>query len=665
MSLIGALLGRPLANREFKDRQIGAFEGVPAMGLDALGSSSYGPEAALAILIPLGAVGVNYIGYVMAPILALLAVLYVSYRQTIRAYPSNGGAYTVSKENLGVNGSLFAASALMVDYVLNVAVGISAGVAALVSAIPELHPYTLPLCLAILVLVTLMNLRGTLDAGRLFALPTYTFVFCFMLLIAMGCYQALASGGHPEPVVPPPTPPTAAEAVGLWLLLRAFSSGCTAMTGVEAVSNGVSAFRQPHVKYGHRTLTAIVGILSALLAGISYLVSTYGIAAMDQTQEGYQSVLSQLAGAIVGHGWFYYLAIGSVLCVLALSANTSFTDFPRLCRIVAEDGFLPASFAVVGRRLVFSVGILYLSASAGLLLIVFAGITDRLIPLFAIGAFLTFTMSQTGMVIHWYRELDRSPHDRAHKRLSLGINAVGAATTGLATAIIIATKFSEGAWITLLVIPAAMVLLKSIRRYYDDLAEQLRDDRPLALEKVKPPIIVVVTASWNKLTDEALTFALSISPDVCAVHLKALRGPDREENEKAFLEQWQSDVEAPARAAGLKPPKLLMHDAQYRRLDVPLLGMVRELQDEHPDRRVAILIPEVVKQGWWEYLLHTHRARRIRSALLSRGGPRLVLMNVPWHLRQADAISALEPELKSEVDHVRQELRQTRSAGAR
>src|SRR5689334_4355558 len=421
MSLLKLILGRRLANEEYVERKISAFEGVPAMGLDGLGSSSYGPEAAMTVLLPLGAAGMAYIGMVMVPILALLAVLYVSYRQTIRAYPSNGGAYTVSKENLGVNASLLAAAALMIDYVLNVAVGISAGVAALTSAVPVLHPYTLVLCLAILVLITLVNLRGTLDAGRLFAVPTYLFIASFVLLLAIGIWKAVAAGGRPEPVVPPPGLPEATEAVTVWLLLRAFAAGCTAMTGVEAVSNGVGAFREPVVTHGHRTLGAVCAVLGILLAGIAYLAHAYGIGAMDQTQDGYQSVLSQLAGAVVGRGWFYYVAIGSLLCVLCLSADTSFTGFPRLCRLVAQDDFLPRPFAVVGRRLVFSVGILYLAATSGFLLAAFNGITDRLIPLFAIGAFLTFTLSQTGMVMHWRRELRAASTARQrHKhRISL------------------------------------------------------------------------------------------------------------------------------------------------------------------------------------------------------------------------------------------------------
>lgn len=600
------------------------------MGLDGLASSAYGPEAALAILIPAGALGVAHIGTVMTPIVLLLAILYISYRQTIRAYPTNGGAYTVAKENLGTGASLLAASALMIDYVLNAAVGISAGVAALVSAVPALHPYILVLCLGILILITLVNLRGTLDAGRLFALPTYTFVLCFGVLLAVGLWKAAVSGGSPIPVVPPPPVGAATEAVTLWLLLRAFASGCTAMTGVEAVSNGVSAFREPQVVYGHRTLTAIVGILGALLVGISVLVHAYGIGAMDQTQDGYQSVLSQLAGAVTGRGWFYYIALGSLLCVLALSANTSFTDFPRLCRMVAQDGFLPRPFAVVGRRLVFSVGILYLATTAGLLLIVFGGITDRLIPLFAIGAFMTFTLSQTGMVLHWWRQ---SRAGGGH-RWRMAINGLGATCTAIALVVIIVAKFAEGAWITLLVVPLVIVLLRTIRRYYDQLDSQLREDGPLQLHHPSPPIVLVATEGWNRLTDMALEFALTISPDVIAVHLAATQAPDARADEGALRQRWACDVEGPARMQGLNPPALVIFEAEYRRLDAPLLRVVRQLQAKHPDRFIAVLLPQVIKQSWWQHVLHTHRSRRIRSALLQCAGPRLVVMEVPWRLER-------------------------------
>jgi amino acid transporter len=635
VSALDFILGRRLANREFDERKIGAFEGVPAMGLDGLGSSAYGPEAALAVLIPLGAAGTSYLGWVMAPIVLLLAVLFASYWQTIRAYPNNGGAYIVSKDNLGSNASLLAAAALMVDYVLNVAVGIAAGVGALVSAIPSLHPYILPLCLGILVLVTVMNLRGTIDAGRAFALPTYLFVLSFAVVLVVGVYKALASGGAPEPVLAPPPIGEAVEAAGFWLLLRSFAAGCTAMTGVEAVSNGMTAFREPSVKYGHRTLGAIVVILGTLLIGIAYLARVYGIGAMDQEQDGYRSVLSQLVAAVVGNGVVYYVAIGSLLCVLALSANTSFVDFPRLCRFVAQDGFLPKSFAISGRRLVFDVVFLYLAFTAGVLLTVFGGITDRLIPLFAIGAFLTFTMSQTGMVWHWRRVLADGAPGADHKaRTHLGINAVGAITTGVALVVIILAKFSEGAWITILVIPMVILMLKVIRRYYDQLATQLRDPTPLNLEGLRPPIVIVAFENWNKLSDNALKFALSISPDVIAVHLTQLAGPDSPEEQRTLRQQWRLDVETPAKQAGLLPPRLVFMLAQYRTIYQPMMRLIGDVKSEFPGRRIALLIPEVVKRHWYQHLLHTHRAMRLRSQLMALGDPELTVINVPWRLHE-------------------------------
>ncbi len=632
MRVLDFLLGRRLANREFRERKIGAFEALPAMGLDGLGSSAYGPEAALTILIPLGAAATSYIGWVMALIVALLGILFASYWQTIRAYPNNGGAYIVAKDNLGTNASLLAAAALMVDYVLNVAVGIAAGVGALVSAAPALHPYILPLCLAILALVTIVNLRGTLDSGRLFALPTYLFVASFAFILVAGVYEVVASGGSPQPVVRPPPMGETVEVASLWLLLRAFASGCTAMTGVEAVSNGMTAFREPSVKYGHRTLTAIVLILGILLIGIALLARAYGIGAMDQEQNGYRSVLSQLAAAVVGNGIFYYVAIGSLLCVLALSANTSFVDFPRLCHVVAQDGFLPKSFAIAGRRLVFDVGILYLAFTSGLLLTVFGGITDRLIPLFAIGAFLTFTISQTGMVWHWRRAIARADEPKKELKVHLVVNAAGAITTGTALIVIVAAKFTEGAWITLLVLPIVIVLLKAIRTYYDELAAQLRDPTPLDLTGLSSPIVIVAFETWNRLSDNALKFALSISPDVVGVHLMQLSGPDTAEEQRLLREQWRKDVELPAQKAGLLPPRLVVLQAQYRTIQLPILRVINETRGQFPGRRIAVLIPEVVKRHWYQHFLHTHRALRLRRQLIALGQPDLTVINVPWRL---------------------------------
>lgn len=623
MAFIDVLLGRRLANRDLDSRKIGWFEAVPAMGLDGLGSASYGPEAALTILIPLGAASLTWVGAIMAPIVVLLIVLYLSYRQTIVAYPGNGGAYTVSRENLGRSASLLAAAALMVDYILNVAVGISAGVGALTSSVPALQPYTLALCLGILVLVTLVNLRGTPEAGWLFALPTYVFIASFIGLIGAGLWQIVATGGHPEPVIAPPPMGQATESMGVWLFMRAFASGCTAMTGVEAVSNGVSAFRQPVVAQAHKTLTVICLVLGLLLAGIALVAHSYGLAAMDQTKPGYQSVLSQLTGAIAGHGVVYSVAMASLLAVLSLSANTSFVDFPRLCRIVAGDGFLPKSFAVADRRLVFSVGVIVLAVTAGGLLILFGGITDRLIPLFAIGAFLTFSMSQIGMVAHW-----RTQDGRNQARLA--INALGAATTVIALAIILTAKFAEGAWITIVTIPLVIGLLVLIRRYYDRLDAALSTSGPFELAETEPPTVLVAVEGRNRMSDRALQFAMTLSPDVIAVHLLRLAGPDVEDDGKALKRQWQVEVAGPLEARGIKAPRLMLLPAPYREIHEPLLKLIARLDEETPGRSVAVMIPEVANRRWWERPLHGGRADHLRRMLLEHGGPRVNVIISPW-----------------------------------
>ncbi len=638
------VFGRFLATHGSEERKLGTFEAVPAMGLDGLGSSAYGPEAALTVLLPLGAGGLVTVGPIMLLLVALLAILYVSYRQTVLAYPSNGGAYTVSKANLGTGASLLAAAALMVDYVLNVAVGISAGIGALISAVPALSPYTLALCLAVLAVLTLVNLRGTLDGGRLFALPTYLFILCFVIVIGLGAWAAVASGGHPAPVVIPPAIAAGTETLGLWLFLRAFAAGCTAMTGVEAVSNGVSAFKDPVVDRARNTLTVIVVTLGFLLLGIGYLARAYGIGAMDQSAAGYQSVLSQLVAAVAGRGWFYDVAIGSLLCVLCLSANTSFVDFPRLCRLVARDGFLPRTFAVAGRRLVFSVGVIYLAATSALLLVAFGGITDRLIPLFAIGAFLTFTMSQAGMVVHWWRE------GRGRVGWRLGVNGLGAATTGVALLVILAAKFVEGAWITVIAIPLVIVLLRGIHGYYARLDLQLRDEAPLVLGPSEAPLVLVATRGWDRLTDKAVRFALQMSPDVIAVHLLDLDGEDDEGSAQRLREAWERDVAVPARAAGLDPPRLMLLQATFRRIHAPLLRLIERLRRDQPDRTVAVLVPTVAKTHLWQHLLHTHNAARLSQALMRFGGDGVVVVTIPWHLEDERVDDALIPEERRGVE---------------
>jgi amino acid transporter len=660
MNLVELLLGRTLATREGEQRKIITVEGVPAMGLDGLASAAYGPEAALTILLPVGAAGLPAIRPIMLAILAVLAMLAVSYWQTVEAYPTNGGSYTVARENLGANASLLAAAALMIDYILNVAVGISAGVGALTSAAPLLHPYTLPLCLVILALITLTNLRGTLEAGILFAAPTYLFVLSLGGVILYGVVHALAAGaagGSPAPVVAPPAVPRATEALTLWLLLRAFASGCTAMTGVEAVSNGVNAFRAPSVAYAHRTLASIVVILGLLLVGIAYLASAYHIAAMDQARPGYQSVLSQLTGAVIGRGWIYFITIGSVLAVLCLSANTSFVDFPRVCRLVARDEYLPRSLAIPGRRLVNSVGIVWLAVTAGGLLVAFGGITDRLIPLFAIGAFLSFTLSQTGMAVHWSRQRGTAGKGGGRgrhlgRRMRLMINATGAAATGICLAVILAAKFVEGAWITVLIIPCMLTMLKLIKRYYTQIDRQLIEKGPIALGDTQAPIVIVPIAELDRLAERALDYALHLSSEVIAAHLTRLEGPEVDKHAARLRRRWRRDVARPARAAGLPAPKLVQLPSPYRSIVAPLLKFLMQKRTDNPERLLAVVIPVLVGAHWWDRLMHTSRARHLRTTLLRHGGPDLAVIIVPWTLdapRPEAVIAAEEPQPKTEA----------------
>ena len=375
---------------------------------------------------------------ITASIIVLLAIVYLSYRQTIAAYPNGGGSYTVARENLGEYPGLLAASALMIDYVLTAAVGISAGVGALVSAAPSLQQHTLLICLLILLIITLVNLRGVRETGAVFIIPTYAFLGTLLITLIIGVVRTIAAGGNPHPIVVPPALPMPTAAVGVWLMLRAFASGCTAMTGVEAVSNGVKAFREPVVQSAQRALTAIIALLIVLLGGIAYLVRAYHIGATDPGAAGYQSVLSQLVAAVAGQGIFYYFTMGSILLVLALSANTAFADFPRLCRAVAEDGYLPDGFAERGRRLIYTQGILVLAVLCALLLTLFGGVTDRLIPLYAVGAFLAFTLSQTGMVAHWKRVGGKG------SGRSIFVNGLGAVAT--ATTVVVVTTVAQNLW---------------------------------------------------------------------------------------------------------------------------------------------------------------------------------------------------------------------------
>jgi amino acid transporter len=624
MPLTDILFGRHLATDEEGEQRVGVLAGIPMLGLDALSSAAYGPEAALALLIPLGTRGPSYIGPISGVIIALLAVVYFSYRQTIAAYPHGGGSYTVAKENLGTTAGLLAAAALMLDYVLVVAVGISAGVGALISAIPALQPYTLALCLGILTLITVVNLRGVRESGIAFMLPTYLFTVTLLAVIAIGIVKTVLAGGQSPQPVDAPAPLGAPEsAAGLWILMRSFASGCTAMTGVEAVSNGVSAFREPAVPHAQRTLTAIIVLLAVLLAGIAFLCWAYDIGATDPDKQRYDSTLSQLTAAVVGRGLFYYVTIGSVLCVLALSANTGFADFPRLCRVIAMDGFLPHSFSHRGRRLVYSSGILVLAGLAAVLLIAFGGITDNLIPLFAVGAFLAFTLSQAGMVAHWAKL------GGPGWRTSFAINAAGAASTAVALTIVAVSKFVDGAWVVILLIPCLVFLFLSVRSHYRYVGREVATAAPLDACGLEPLVVLLPIRGWSAITRKALRLAMKISPNIYALHVA-----DDEDTMADLEDTWEQRVRDPATAAGVAPPKLIIIYSPYRKLFGPLKQVVTDLQKAHPNRDLAVMVPELVPTRWYHFLLHNQTASVIKAYLLFSGFRRVVVINVPWYLSE-------------------------------
>ena len=618
MGFVNILFGRPLASSEDQGQRITPAQGVPTFGLDALSSAAYGPEAALTILLPVGLAGTRYIVPLTAAVIVLLSIVYFSYRQTIAAYPNGGGSYTVAKENLGPRAGLLAGAALMIDYLLNVAVGISAGIGALVSAIPSLQKYTLLLCLLVLAILSIVNLRGVREAGSAFLGPTYLFVGTLGIVIALGIFRVIVSGGHPQPLAPLPHPPAATEAVGLWLLLRAFASGCTALTGVEAVSNGVQAFREPVVPAARKTLTIIVVILIGLLAGIAALVYYYGIVATEPGQPGYQSVLSMVTASVAGKGVLYDLTMASVLLVLCLSANTSFADFPRLCRAVALDDYLPHSLATRGRRLVYSQGILVLTLLAAGLLILFGGVTDRLIPLFAVGAFLAFTLSQAGMVAHW-RKVGGSFHH-------LLVNGIGATATGITVLVVVAAKFTEGAWVVVLLLPATILLMTRVHRHYRLVAQEISAKRELHPPSYRPPIVIVPIERWNAASQKTLRFAMTLSPEVRAVHIAC--GED-----DSVAAEWESVVAEPARKAGVPVPTLITLRSPYRMVLQPLVDYVLQVEKENPRRIVAVAITTVVERHWYHYFLHNQRSEVLTAKLLLEGDRRINIINVPWYLK--------------------------------
>jgi amino acid transporter len=472
----------------------------------------------------------------------------------------------------------------------------------------------------VLALLTLVNMRGVHDTGVVFMIPTYLFTGTLLVVIAVGAWQVLHSGGHPHPATPLPVLPAATAAISLWLLLKVFASGCTAMTGVEAVSNGVMAFRDDTRRNAKITLTIIITLLAVLLAGIALLCRAYHIGATNPDGPGYESVLSMLTRAVMGHGVFYYITIASVLLVLALSANTAFADFPRLTRAIALDDYMPHVFLLRGRRLLYSWGIYVLVALTALLLILFGGITDRLIPLFAVGAFLAFTLSQAGMVMHWKRQ--------GNARARIFVNGLGAVATGITTLVVLVAKFAAGAWITALLVVVMILFMRTVKRHYVGIDRETALDRPIVPAEVTQPIVILPIDRWSRISEKALCFALGMSNDIRCLHVQTADTPDE------ICRDWEKDVAAPLRAAGKCVPKLEILQSPYRYVITPVVDYVLAVERESSFHKVCVLIPELVVCHWWENLLHNRRADMLKVILLMRGNRRIVVINIPWYLER-------------------------------
>ncbi len=538
-------------------------------------------------------------------IAAILAVVVSSYRQTIHAYPSGGGAYIVAHENLGDLPALVAAAALLIDYVLTVAVSIAAGVAAITSAFPAWQASRVVLALAFVLVLMLGNLRGIRESGRIFAAPTYFFITAILLLIGAGAWQAAAGGVHG--VAPSAALPAGGERLTLFLLLTAFSNGCTAMTGVEAVSNGVPAFEPPEARNAAATMLMMVVLSITMFLGITLLAHAYGIRPSDQ-----ETVVSQLARSVFGdRGPLYFAVQSATMLILVLAANTAYADFPRLASILARDRYLPRQFMNQGDRLAFSNGIIGLSVFAGLLLVLFGGDTHALIPLYMIGVFVSFTLSQAGMVVRWRRLRERGWRQRAV------VNGIGACVTGVVLVVVAATKAYEGAWIILLLIPLHVLFFRVTRRHYDDVAAGLTLTGWRAPD---PPgsIVVVPVSGLQRAVVVALRYARTLSTDVRAVYVDI--DPEATARLHAEWAHWSGGV------------PLVVLPSPCRSLMEPLLEYLDGVRRTHAGDYVTVVLPEFVPAHWWQHIFHNQRALLIKGALLFK--PDTVVTSVPYHLNR-------------------------------
>ena len=604
-SLKRLVLGRPIPTHLAHHERLSRVTGLAVLSSDALSSVAYATEEILRVLV-IGGLGILSLATPIALLIAaLLGIVAFSYRQTITAYPSGGGAYIVSKDNLGINSALIAAAALLIDYTLTVAVSIAAGVAAVTSAFPSLHVNRVELSLVFLAILAVGNLRGIRESGRIFAVPTYFFIVMILTLLGVGIWRYAA--GTIEPIHADHPLPIGNSTLGLFMLLTAFSNGCTAMTGVEAVSNGVPAFRPPEAKNAVRTLITMAVLGITMFVGITLLARAYNVLPSET-----ETVVSQIArGTFGGRGVLYLCVQLATMLILVLAANTAYSDFPRLASIVARDAYLPRQFSNLGDRLAFSNGIVVLSVFAGILLVAFGGDTHSLIPLYMIGVFISFTLSQTGMVIHW-RKLRESGW-----RTSALVNGVGAIATGIVLVIVATTKALEGAWIIIVLIPVLVAVFKATHRHYTHVADQL-SLRGWEGETRQHSTVLVPIGGVHRAVLQAVSYARSLSDDVRALFV---------DTDAAATERVRNDWN---RWGG--GTRLEVLASPYRSLMEPLLEYIDQLQAANPRDYVTVILPEFVPARWWQHLLHNQRALLIKGALLFR--PRVVVTSVPFHLER-------------------------------
>src|SRR5215831_337512 len=603
------LFGRPLPSDRLEHERLNKKTALAVLSSDAISSVAYATEQTLIVLAVLGTSALSFVIPIGAVIVGLLVLVALSYRQTIFAYPGGGGSYTVAKDNLGTTPGLIAAAALLTDYILTVSVSISGGVAAITSAYPHLLPHTVALGVAAVVLLMLVNLRGVRESGIAFSIPTYVFVVMMLGMIVQGIATALGAGpASPAPApAPPPSVPGPVGFALAFLVLRGFAEGCSAMTGTEAISNGVGAFKQPSAKNAATTLGWMAAILAVLFLGVSGLARHFAV--MPSAQE---TVLSQVARHVFGAGVVYYLFQYATFALLVLAANTAFADFPRLSSILARDRFMPRQFAARGDRLAFSNGIIALAAVAAVLIWAFRGQTSALIPLYAIGVFVCFTLSQAGMVMHWVRS--RAPGWKWRAAL----NGLGAVATAVVSLIQVATKFTEGAWIVVLIIPLIIYVLVRIHRHYEHFASEVAYNGQAPLMFLHHTVLVPVNGI-TKPAAGALVYATTISEDVRAIYVEV--DPDTSAELQRRWDEWDIGVE------------LTVIASPYRSVLKPLVEYVDSLIASDQADLVTLVVPEIVPRSWLGHLLHNKTALFIRTAFLFR--PNVVVTAVPYLVGRA------------------------------